>query len=302
MGITIDANMKLFCEKMDISCSRMINEYALTPIDEIIEEEAKQGNAKAMTPALSIFKSPERIIDVFNLYDIDNKFDILKNMDDRLRLQILPMLAPDELAMGLYFFTQEKLLRMLMHVDMQELVNVMLMAFPLEKIVMMFKEEDLAKFFMNENVEKELVIENLKRMPHEMMMRFVESLTGMPAQHSNPEELIKGLEKLSTKQFQKVMSSIDPMVQRQLTFQITKEEPEYLQLFENISYLEMLNTLMKPDMVKPMIALSHKSLVKMISELPDEMMSIVAAQVKTMDFAEFILDGHTNVLDVANMV
>ena len=98
------------------------------------------------------------------------------------------------------------------------------------------------------------------------------------------------------------MASIDPMVQRQLTFQITQEEPEYLELFNNISYLEMLNTLMKPDMVKPMIALSHESLVTMISQLPDEMMAIVAAQVKTEDFAEFILDGHTNVLDIAKMV
>lgn len=302
MGITIDANMKLFCEKMNITSSRMINEYALTPIDEIIEEEAKQGNTKAITPALSLFTSPERIIEVFNLHDIDNKFDMLKNMDDSLRLQILPMLESEDLAMGLYFFTQEKLLMMLAEVDMPELVNVMLTAFPLEKIIMMFKEEDLAKFFMNENVKKELVVENLKRMPHEMMIRFVESLTGMPAEQSNSEDLIRNLEELPTKQFQKVMAAIDPMVQRQLTFQITKESPEYLQLFENLSYLEMLNTLMKPDMVKPMIALSHKSLVEMISELPDEMMSIVAAQVKTDDFAKFILDGHTNILDVASMV
>ena len=302
MGLTIDANVRLFCEKMDITSSRMINEYALTPIDEIIEEEAKKGNTKAIAPGLSLFTSPERIIDVFNLNDIDNKFDILKKMDDSLRLQILPMLEPEDLAMGLYFFTQEKLLLMLAKVDMPELVNVMLSAFPLEKIIMMFKEEDLAKFFMNENVKKELVIENLKKMPHEMMVKFVESLTGMPAEQSNPAELIRNLEQLPTKQFQKVMTAVDPMVQRQLTFQITEESPEYLQLFENFSYLAMLNTLMKPDMVKPMIALKPKTLVEMISELPDEMMSIVAAQVNTEMFATFILDGHTNVLDIANMI
>lgn len=302
MGLTIDANVRLFCDKMNITSSRMINEYALTPIDEIIEEEAKKGNTKAIAPGLSLFTSPERIIDVFNLNDIDNKFDILKKMDDGLRLQILPMLEPEDLAMGLYFFTQEKLLMMLAEVDMPELVNVMLTAFPLEKIIMLFKEEDLAKFFMNENVKKELVIENLKKMPHEMMIKFVESLTGMPAEQSNPAELIRNLEQLPTKQFQKVMTAVDPMVQRQLTFQITEESPEYLQLVENFSYLAMLNTLMKPDMVKPMIALKPKTLVEMISELPDEMMSIVAAQVKTDDFAKFILDGHTNVLDIASMI
>ena len=30
------------------------------------------------------------------------------------------------------------------------------------------------------------------------------------------------------------MSSIDPDVQRQLTFQLTKQKPEYLELFEKI--------------------------------------------------------------------
>ena len=97
------------------------------------------------------------------------------------------------------------------------------------------------------------------------------------------------------------MAAIDPMVQRQLTFQLTKNEPDYLQLFNNMSYLYMLNTLMKPEMVKPMIALEKNTMVSMISQLPGEFLSIVAAQINTKDFAKYLLRGHTDVLDVAKL-
>ena len=98
------------------------------------------------------------------------------------------------------------------------------------------------------------------------------------------------------------MSAIDPDVQRQLTFQLTKEKPEYLQLFEHQTYIDMLSTMMKPDMVKPMINLNKDSLVTMITELPDDLMSVVAAQIDTKKFAEFLLDGHTDLLEGALMI
>ena len=44
MSIVIDANMKLFAERLHISSSRMINDYGLKTVDEIIEAEAERGN------------------------------------------------------------------------------------------------------------------------------------------------------------------------------------------------------------------------------------------------------------------
>ena len=98
------------------------------------------------------------------------------------------------------------------------------------------------------------------------------------------------------------MASIDPDVQRQLVFQLTKTKPEYLELFNPDSYLNMLNTLMKPDMVKPMIMLNKDSLVNMISELPSDLMSIVGAQVDTKDLAQYLLDGRMDILGDAMMI
>ncbi len=302
MPIVLDANMKLFAERMNITSSRMIQDYGLKTVDEIIEAEAAQGNTQAINYAREMYNSPDKLIKIFKLTDVENKFVILHNMDERTREMILPMLDKEDLVMGLYFFTQDKLLEMLMEVDIEELVNVVLGAFPLEDIIMMFTEDDLAAFFQNEKLEKYDVIEQLKSMPPEVMIKFVEGVTGQPSEETNPMDLIKSIEQMPIDQYRDFMSAIDPDVQRQLTFQLTKTKPEYLQLFENRTYVNMLSTLMKPEMVKPMIFLEKDSIVNMITELPEDLMSIVAAQVDTRDFAEFLLDDHLDLLEGSMMI
>ena len=302
MAIVIDANMKLFAERMNITSSRMIREYGLSTVDEIIEAEAERGNTQAVKYAREVYHSPEKLIKIFKLTDIENKFVLLHNMDSKTREKILPMLNHEELVLGLYFFTQEKLLEMLAEVDIEELVNVVKEAFPLEQIIMMFTEEDLSNFFMNEDLDINDVIDQIKAMPPEVMIKFVEGVTGKPSEETNIDDFIKSIENLPTDDYRKFMASIDPDVQRQLVFQLTKTKPEYLELFNPDSYLNMLNTLMKPDMVKPMIMLNKDSLVNMISELPSDLMSIVGAQVDTKDLAQYLLDGRMDILGDAMMI
>ncbi len=302
MSLVIDANMKLFADRMNITSSRMIRDYGLSTVDEIIEAEAERGNTRAVKYAREYYHSPEKLIKLFKLTDVENKFVLIHNMDDSTRLKVLPYLDQKDLVMGLYFFTQEKLLEMLMKVDIEELVRVVREAFPLDQIILMFTEEDLAGFFMHQDLDKNDVIEQIKALPPDVMQKFVEGVTGMPKEQTNTTDFIKSIENLPLDKYRKFMSAIDPDVQRQLTFQLTKTNPDYLNLFKHESYVNMLNTMMKPDMVKPMIMLNKESLVEMIGELPSDLMSIVAAQIDTKEFAKFLQDGHMDLIEDALMI
>ena len=302
MALVIDANMKLFADRMNISSSRMISEYGLKTVDEIIEAEAERGNDTAVRYARKYYQSPVKLIKLFELTDVENKFKILNEMDNATRVKVLPMLSNDDLLMGLFFFTQEKLLEMLMAVDIEELVRVVQEAFPLEQIIMMFPEEDLAEFMMNKDLEKEVIMEQIKKLPPDVLQKFIEGVTGKPMEETNTEDFIRNIESLSDDDFKKFMSQIDPDVQRQLTYQITKEEPKFLTLFKHESYVEMLNKLMKPDMIKPMIMLNKESLVNIVTKLPAELMSVVAAQIDPKRFAKFLQDGHMDLIEDALMI
>lgn len=302
MSLVIDANMKLFADRMNITSSRMIREYGLSTVDEIIEAEAERGNTRAVNYAREYYHSPEKLIKLFELTDVENKFVLLHKMDDTTREKVLPLLKQDELVMGLYFFTQEKLLEMLMEVDIEELVRVVQEAFPLEQIILMFTEEDLMNFFLSDELERYDVMEQIKSLPPEVMQAFIEGVTGKPMEETGSNNFIRSLEAFSDDDFKKFMSQIDPDVQRQLTFQLTKQKPEYLTLFENETYVNMLNTLLKPEMVKPMIMLNKDTLVNMLTELPSDLMSIVTAQVDTREFAKFLQDGHMDLIEDAWMI
>ena len=302
MSLVIDANMKLFADRMNITSSRMIRDYGLSTVDEIIESEAERGNTRAVNYAREYYHSPEKLIKLFELTNVENKFVLLNKMDDTTRAKVLPMLEQDELVMGLYFFTQEKLLEMLMEVDIEELVRVVQEAFPLDQIVMMFTEEDLMNFFMHDELERYDVMEQIEALPPEVMQKFIEGVTGMPMEETGSNNFIRSLEALNDDDFKKFMSQIDPDVQRQITFQLTKQKPKYLTLFKNETYVNMLSTMLKPEMVKPMIMLNKDSLVNMLTELPSDLMSIVTAQVDTRDFAKFLQDGHMDLLEEAWMI
>ena len=65
MSIVIHANMKLFAERMNISSSRMIQDYGLKSVDEIIQAEAATGNTQAINYARELYDSPAKLIKVF---------------------------------------------------------------------------------------------------------------------------------------------------------------------------------------------------------------------------------------------
>ena len=193
MSIVIDANMKLFADRMNISSSRMIQDYGLKTVDEIIQAEAAKGNQQAINYARELYNSPAKLINVFKLNDIENKFVILHKMDENTRLKILPLLDKNDLVMGLYFFTQEKLLEILKEVDIAELVNVVLGAFPLPDIISMFTEDDLAGFFQSDKLDKNDVVKQMQALPPDVMIKFIEGVTGRPSKETNPEDLINSI-------------------------------------------------------------------------------------------------------------
>ena len=302
MPTVINANMKLFADRMNITSSRMVNDYGLASVNAIIRAEEDKGNTRAVKYAHEYYHSPEKLIDYFELRNVENKFVLIHKMDDRTRRKVLPLLDREDLVMGLYFFTQEGLLKMLNEVSSVEMVKVILDALPFEKIIMMFKEEDLAEFFKKDELDRVDVMEQMKAMPPEVLKKFIEGVTGQPIQNTNVAELFRSIDQLPDDKFKKFMSSIDPDVQRQLTFQLTKDNPAYLTLFKNEAYTDMLATLQKPDMIKPMINLDKESLIGMIGELPDDLMSIVGAQIDTRELAKFIQKGHMNLIEDAWMI
>lgn len=296
MTVALDSNVVYLKDRLNINTSRM-NNYAEKSVDEIIKEEAKQGNQTAVEYKRELFGNADELINGFKLDDPNNKYNVISAMNDEQQQKLLPMLESEDMVLGLNFFTEEKLLKMFNEVPPEDAVNVALGTFSLEQIVMMLPMEQLEKFFYKDEVEKEQVIKQLEKMPPEILIQMIESITGEPADETDSMALIQSIASLPENQYKETMANIDPNVQMQLVYQMAHDDKRVLELFDNTAYIGMLQRLQKPDIVKSMIGLSDESLRNMMTELPPDLFAIVATQVDTKELAKFLMEDCQNVLE-----
>lgn len=302
MSLIIDANMKLFADRIGITSSRMIEDYGLSTIDEIIEAETEKGNAAAYNYAIEMGESPAKLIQTLQLHSTENRFRILDSMNPVDLKYILPLLSEQDLVMGLSFFKQDYILKMLENVSVYELANSALEFFPLEELLKMFDEEDYAMFFMNDELEKEVVMEQIRSLPEDIMQIFIESVTGQPQEDVDANELMTNIESLDDDKFKKFTAALPIEVQMQLAYQLIIEDKERLLMFQPESYIKVLGKLQKPDMIKSLIGLNKYSLIMMNAELPRDLMAVVGAQADATDFARFIQKNGKSIIGKALMI
>ena len=297
MSITIDANLSVIQNKLNISTTRMAM-YAERSVDEIIESEAKAGNTKAIKYARELCQNPDQLIKAFDLDQPGNKLAILQEMNENEIMEIMPEVEKEGLMLGLNFFTQEKMLYLLEDAPIEEVVNMSLEVLPLNQILEMIPSKELDKFFENKDLDPKLVFDFIEKLDPEVLAQMVETVTGVPLDDEklNSKELSKMIQGFDKDTYMDAMIAMDSDAQRNLIAMMSKKEPEILQLFDAKNYTNSLALLEKPDMMKGTVALTPETMVEMLGELPKELLAIVATQVDTKEFAEIIVKKHQDLL------
>ncbi len=177
--ITLDTNLYLLCSLFNINSSKLQREYSGLSVDEIMKAEAAQGNASAQNYS-QIINNPEKLIELFQLNDPGNKLAILKNMNENDLENMLPLLNPEDLVIGLNFFTKDKLLKMVEELPQDQLVNYVFQMFSKEQLMAMMPEDQLDKILTSPNMNKSMEINYLQTMKPEILIQMYEAATGKP--------------------------------------------------------------------------------------------------------------------------
>ena len=298
MSIKVDANLSVLQNKLSISSSRMAL-YAEKSIDEIIESEAKAGNNRAVQYARELYGNASQLVKAFSLDNPSNKLVILQELNEKDIMEIMPNIDKEGLMLGLNFFTQDKMLKLLEEAPIEEVVNMALEVLPLGDILEMIPSKDLDKFVQNKDLDEALVFDFLDQLAPEVLAQMVETVTGVPLEEESldPKELTKMIQGFDKDTYLDSMVAMDADAKRQLIGLMAKKDPEILQLFEAKSYTNSLATLQKPDMMKGTIALTPETMVEMLGELPKELLSIVATQIDAKEFAEILVKKHQDILE-----
>lgn len=288
--IIIDTDLTTLMQKLNISTAKMQQQYSMMSVEEIVEAEAAQGNKQAVEYARELFTNPEQLVKIFKLADPNNKLEILSEMTAQQLALFLPEMEETDLSEGLKYFTQDKLLSMLESIPPEQLVNTVFEMFSQEEIIQYLPEEQLDKFLSSTEMDKNKIMEHMKEIPPELIAQMLETMTGQSVEDMSMESMLETVGGFNPLEFKNALLSLQPVAKQQLTLGLAKEDTKLFQLFDARAYTNMINTYkQQPELVKAMNVIEEDQKIKMLKELPNDLLSIVITQMDAQDFADILI-------------
>ena len=170
--LVVNADLEYIQRFLGISPTTFQTKYALKTVDEIIEAEASQGNQKAIELAKELTTNINLVIKLFELADTNNKLEILSEMSSQQLAEFLPEMDDEDIHQGLFFFTQDKLLKMLERLPMEQVVKTAFELFSQEEIVQLMPDDQLNKFLTSTDIDKNKILKHIQSIPEEYV-RFL---------------------------------------------------------------------------------------------------------------------------------
>ena len=216
---------------------------------------------------------------------------ILREMSSQQLQAFIPEMEEKDLQQGLFFFTQDKLMKMLEELPAEQLVNTAFELFSREEIVKFMPDEQLDKFLTSTAIDKNKILKHIQSIPEEYVAQVLEQITGESHENMKSFDLSKKFGQLSPLEYQDALKSFQPTQKQQLVLSLGKEHEEWFQLFDADAYTKIINReKQQPEVVKAMSVIEPEYLQNMIKELPNDLLSLVITQMDTEQFAEILID------------
>lgn len=297
MSLVIDSNLEYLQNILHISKVTFEEKYANMSVDEIIEAEAASGNQQAIELAQELTTNTSLIMELFDLADTNNKYMILRELSAQQLQVFLPEMEENDMLQGLFYFTQDKLMKMLEELPPEQLVNTAFELFSQEEIVQLMPQEQLDKFLTSTDIDKNKILKHIQSIPEEYVAQVLEQITGEAVEGADSIDLSKQFGQLNPLEYYDALMAFQPTQKQQLVLSLGKEHQEWFQLFDAHAYTTIMNReKQQPEVVKAMSVIEPEYIQNMMKELPNDLLSLVITQMDTEQFAEILMDRFPEVI------
>lgn len=297
MSLVIDSNLEYLQNILHISNVTFEEKYADMSVDEILEAEAAAGNQYAIELAKELTSNTSLVMELFDLADTENKYMILRELTSQQLQEFLPEMEEKDLLQGLFFFTQDKLMKLLEELPAEQLVNTVFEMFSQEEVVKFMPDEQLNKFLTSTDIDKNKILKHMQSIPEEYVAQVLEQITGESHENMSSYDLSKEFGELNPLQYKDALMAFQPTQKQQLVLSLGKEHEEWFQLFDADAYTKIINReKQQPEVVKAMSVIEPEYIQNMLKELPNDLLSLVITQMDTKQFTEMLMEQFPEVI------
>ena len=263
--------------------------------EEIMKAEAEEGNVKAKNYK-EILSDPDKLLEIFKLADPENKLVILQNMSEHDLDNLLPLLTNEQLAVGLQFFNDEKLIEMCAHLPIEELIGMVFEKFNLNNVLSLMEESAMDKFVAQPDVERRYSQKYFEGLEQPTLENILVRSLGEEYKGKSKEEYLEEIEKMDDGDYSNFLTLIERKNKIEMINTIVDQDEQLLTLFKPDDLVRPMELIMKEDKIKMMKNLDKEFLTPMIQELPMDLTQIVLTQIDPNDFAEVIARDFQDIL------
>lgn len=292
--IELNIDLTYLAQHFEVGASRL-NQYSTKNINEIMSQEAKNGNVKAKD-FQSILKDPAEVEKLFRLSDSFNRFMIIKNMNTEDVRKLLKHLSKQDLIWGIKYFSIDKMMELLNELPKKELLKLVFENFTLKDILKLMPDDKLDAFIKNDKVEREDVTKYFKQLEKKDLDRIMGNILGKDMKDESREDMMKFLDGLDDKKFTEFVLKMERKDKINLIGFLCSEKPELMLEFDSEDISKPLQTLDKSDLLKSLSVLDTEFLIPMVEELPDDLLQIVATQIDPAIFADILVNQFADIL------
>lgn len=272
-----------------------IPQYANMDIDEIMKAEAEDGNQKAKDYK-KILSDPDKILEIFKLSNVENKYNILQNMSEADLDDLLPFLEEEQLLNGLQFFNDAKLTSMCEALPTEELIGVVFQKFSLFNVLELMSDNSMDQFLSEPDVDRKYAQKYFQTLDNDVLKQIMMYSFGAEMMDKNREEYLEKINSMGDDDFNQFLKSMEKNSKANLINGIVEQDESLLLLFKNDDLIRPMESLMKEDKIKLMGSLEKEFLIPMIQELPMDLTQIVLTQIDPEEFSKILASEFSDIL------
>ncbi len=292
--IELNVDYSLLYRYFGISSTNLV-QYANKDIEEIMKIEAAQGNEKAREYK-KILSDPDKLVEIFKLANVENRYIILQNMSEGDLDKILPFLTQEQLAMGLNFFNDEKLMMLVQQLPIEELAIMIFEQFSLDDVLEFMSQDTMDVFLKEPDVDRKYAQKYFESLDYPTLQKIMVQQFGEEYKDKSQKEYLTQLEDMDDSRFTIFMTSLKREDKMALISGIASQDEDLLLLFSAKDLSRPMEMLMKDDKIKMMSKLDPKFLVPMIQDLPLDLTQIVLTQIDPEVFSKVLAKDFQNIL------
>ncbi len=292
--IQLNLDLHLLTSHFGVSTSR-IGEYSSKSIEEVIELEKAQGN-ESISLLESAMKDPVKLIELLKLEDPENRYEIIKNLNQSDLEKLLPLLSQQDLLWGLKYFKTDVILEFMQQLPSEELQNIVFKHFTMKEVFMLMPNSEMNKLLENQNLERKDVMKHFESLDPKELERILTEQFGAIMKDKTQEQQLKFLEGMEDREFTKMLTEFNRNDKIDLLTNICKLDPKFIEEVNPSDMVKPMRTMEKAEIITSMQDLDPEFLIPMIQELPPELIQVVATQIDPEAFADILLEDFADIL------